>query len=171
MAGFVVYGMLMVVEILPPFPDSACDNSHREFSVQSIQKGFTLIELMIVVAIIGILAAVAIPAYSAYTKKARFTEVVQLTWGAKTAVELCASELLTTVGCSAGTHDIPPDIVSNAGHYVTSIVILDGVVSGLSNSNVDTDTNFSYILTPEFSTMTGVKWVSSGTCISAGLCK
>ena len=53
---------------------------------RSIQKGFTLIELMIVVAIIGILAAVALPAYQDYTIRARVTEGVVLAGGAKTAI-------------------------------------------------------------------------------------
>ncbi len=55
-------------------------------------KGFTLIELMIVIAIIGILAAIALPAYSSYMKKSKFTEVTQLIESVKTPVALCIQE-------------------------------------------------------------------------------
>lgn len=58
----------------------------------SVQKGFTLIELMIVVAIIGILAAIAIPAYSDYTIKSRISEAASLSGAAKTAVDVYYSE-------------------------------------------------------------------------------
>lgn len=54
------------------------------------QSGFTLIELMIVVAIVAILAAVALPAYQNYTKKAKMTQLVTATASLKTAVEVCA---------------------------------------------------------------------------------
>jgi len=59
--------------------------------MKSVQKGFTLIELMIVVAIIGILAAVAIPAYQDYTKRAKVTEGLSLASSAKTSVTENAS--------------------------------------------------------------------------------
>src|SRR3989338_5931162 len=64
----------------------------KELHMKNVQKGFTLIELMIVVAIIGILAAVAIPAYSNYTKKAKATELVQGSAALKTAVDVCMQD-------------------------------------------------------------------------------
>ena len=57
--------------------------------MKKAQQGFTLIELMIVVAIIGILASVAIPAYSTYTDRARFTEVISAATPARTAIDVC----------------------------------------------------------------------------------
>ena len=66
-------------------------------------QGFTLIELMIVVAIIGILAAVALPAYQTYTAKARFSEVTLATGPAKTAIELCIQSGNAMAACTDAT--------------------------------------------------------------------
>jgi len=66
--------------------------------MKTVQQGFTLIELMIVIAIIGILASVALPAYSNYTNKAAFSEIVLGTSSMKADIEVCAQRADTTPG-------------------------------------------------------------------------
>ena len=83
--------------------------------MKNLQNGFTLIELMIVVAIIGILAAVAIPSYQDYTARAQVTEAMSLTSGVKTPL----AEWLADKGYTPG--DILSITSSTAGKYVASI--------------------------------------------------
>ena len=97
--------------------------------MKTIQKGFTLIELMIVVAIIGILAAIAIPAYQDYTIRAQVTEGLNLASDLKAGVgEVFAQTgdfagiTLTQLGLSGGA-------TSKSGKYVTGIDVADGVIT------------------------------------------
>ncbi len=96
------------------------------------QSGFTLIELMIVVAIVAILAAVALPAYQNYTKKAAFTEVVMATGSAKTAVEICGQAKANTTNfktkCVGGSNGVPTNIAaaSSASNNFISITTEGG---------------------------------------------
>lgn len=72
--------------------------------MQKLQQGFTLIELMIVVAIIGILAALAVPAYQDYTIRSKVSEGASLASAARTAVDVYFSENGTLAGTSIGNH-------------------------------------------------------------------
>lgn len=91
---------------------------------QSVQKGFTLIELMIVVAIIGILAALAIPAYQDYTIKSRVAEGASLSGAFKTAIEVYWSENGTLSGLTDNSlNPTSLGLTSVAGEYVADISI------------------------------------------------
>ncbi len=101
------------------------------------QQGFTLIELMIVIAIIGILAAIAIPAYQDYTIRAKVTEGLNLSDGAKTAVaETFQSNGAFPIGTNV-SYGLPLP-TSIAGKYVASVTVAatTGVISVLFKNNL-----------------------------------
>jgi type IV pilus assembly protein PilA len=88
--------------------------------MKRVQQGFTLIELMIVVAIIGILAAVALPAYQDYLARSQMTEALSLADGQKTAV----AEIYGQAGtCPTNGSDGVPDADTIVGKYVASVTV------------------------------------------------
>jgi len=135
------------------------------------QRGFTLIELMIVVAIVGILAAVAMPAYQNYMKKSKYTEVIMASQAAKTAVEICIQDLSVPTGCDSGTNGIPPS-ANTATRYVATVSTSSGIVTVTPKAIEGILATDTYILTPSFVVGQPITWSTTGSgCLSTQLCK
>ena len=133
---------------------------------KSAQKGFTLIELMIVVAIIGILAAVALPAYQDYTVRAKVSEIVLAASGPKTAVaEFFQSKgAMPADAAAAGIVTSASKFVTSVGYAQTSTTI--GVITALATTAVGGGVvaTEGVVLTGTGNTTTGiVDWICTGS--------
>ena len=142
--------------------------------MKKVQNGFTLIELMIVVAIIGILAAVALPAYQNYSNRAAFSELVLAITPRKTAVELaiqtrCNGCALTDLEptTAAGVMGIPVDVAAtttaHGGAVDAGVITMTWMDDGSALDGI------TYSLTPNGVTPP-VQWTEGGTCLTAGFC-
>lgn len=112
----------------------------------TIAHGFTLVELMIVIAIVAILASIGIPAYQGYLQKAAMTDMLQTLAPYQTAVNLCALENSSIAPCNAGSQGIP---AARSSRYVSNISVTQGVITLTGQSALQ---GLNVTLTPRWDT-------------------
>jgi len=129
--------------------------------MKRVQQGFTLIELMIVVAIVGILAAIALPAYQDYIVRSKMAEGVAAAAACKTSVaEYAATKAayptdITSAGCS-----------SVATQYVTGVTVAAGVITVAMSTTTGVPAACNLVLTPVGAATAITGWTGSTTCAS-----
>ncbi len=131
----------------------------RKFIVIS---GFSLIELMVVVAIIGVLTTIALPSYQGYLRRARFVEVVSATEPFKIAIALALQSGEDSAELKNGKHDIPSSPAATKN--LAKIDVKNGIITAIASDNLS---HATYILKPNED---GSTWNIDGTCIKLGLC-
>ena len=130
--------------------------------------GFSLLELLLVVALIGILAAFAVPTYQKYLQQTRFLEVVQHTQAVRISQAAClmvAGQNLTA--CDSYTELALQAPVATANTAQVTISLTKAIITGTGTSSAG---GFTYILTPSFNTAGQLSYSVSGTCVAAAAC-
>jgi type IV pilus assembly protein PilA len=133
-----------------------------------VQRGFTLIELVIVVAIIAILPAIAIPQYQDFVSRTRASGAMVEVGGYRHAVAECITLRGTATGCSANNHGIPPLLTVFTHDIIAMASVTDGVIRATSGATDGSGgLNLTIIDEPDASSAALITWTNRGTICHA----
>jgi prepilin-type N-terminal cleavage/methylation domain-containing protein len=131
--------------------------------MQKQQHGFTLIELMIVVAIIGILASVSLPLYSDYSSRSKAAAAIAELSGAKTSVGVCIAESGGVKECNSGEFGIPAEVVTD---NVSDYSVKEGVIEVTTSATDTGGVQLTMKMTPS-AEKANINWKIEGTICNA----
>ncbi len=130
--------------------------------------GFTLVELLIAIVIVGILTTAALPSYQRYLRRARFSELVQLTAPVKLAVEECYQSYGDLKECNSGKHGLAT--ATAQADAKATISVTSGKITLTPNKNVKgLEPTLTYILTPTVNTDGSLRWSTGGEAVKEGV--
>ena len=141
--------------------------------MNTMQKGFTLIELMIVIAIIGILAAIAIPSYQNYIKKAAYSEIPLAMSSIRTAIDTCYGIEKSLAACDTAAsigETLPTGLTGKALNKI-EMTATTAVVTATPNAYKGIVAGDTCVLTPAADASDRLIWTYSGECLTKGFVK